>query len=1668
MALQPGQSHSGLPLSQSQLIQQHADSTRLQQQNDSSQMQTHNIPLPVATSQQVSHTVVANTADGGRIQVPIVCMESANVVSSSSSSAQVRNIQPKSKMKQVAVQPNAQAVRLASPVGKLFGVNHQQQFIRQYKPGELQQHVSSSIQPVVGNKVTMVQSQQQQVAVSGLAQVVPAMVQQGLSGLAVGIKNQKKPNILTPQRIQPAQKSGQLTGQQQQSPIIQQPVSSENSTGQTITVEAVECTPLPGQCRRLIKIVVSGAKGQAQSLLSQNAQLQSQILNMMQKSHTSAAEVTFPSDPEQPIRVTCKPRTDVSTSTSQDLVKKPHQFPQSSTSLSPTGGANNTVGQVVSRNNANMANVSGMTVQQRPGLGRGQAIIPKAGNFVPTTQSKIRPVAPAVSQQVSQQNIMQTRFNVLAKTKQTAESYVRSVMRDEMNAINALKGKEKPIGVATQYVGASPQSVNLLHQQLVQSPRPQSTAPAQQLVPHVQVAGQQVQANVVTGGSLQATSQFTSLVQATKESGPIQVISPGKSGVDASQKYIPGNNYIIKCPNGKQIVGLWDGKYFKLKTPMSDVQVCQTKGQKLTKPTSTTVQQNVPTSNSSQTGGTLSGVLLSNQMATKMGNDDTQHSNGSRSESQTSTTAAENSDPMTPDQSAAKPSRKRPSIPKQEGKYAVCENCGNLSQDYEICEGCNRPLPEEPKLFAPGAVSMGGQIVAVSGSNSIDTQQFYTNKLGGQSGHPKSNMGKGRGMIRGRGARSSRGGPRGRGSNVHAEPDTVTILSSEDEDDTRFPLPKHRRVEKEPTAGRVVPPLNVKRAIAPQSPNVSATKVTEQKTGGNTVIRMVDPIIQLTAQAVRIGTMQTIPDNGMVEFSLKGFHMLLKLPPETGTEKVLDVHVETREIIEILVSFTKFLVLFVKVSPQCAGRIRNHCGMVQNSEHYFDPSSKFDCHKHLTILLSEWSCRDQEIFKAVCRKMEADKMCGQLKVLNILQADKANDLLVQASYVGPPKKKPLTTITGSQIISQVTTTAVMTSGGIVASPVLINQGGIISQVLHVPGQALPAGHVILTLPPPQKPKSNAGDEDEEEEPVDRSRSPSPLLPTFAGPVVRLFTYPPPPATGGIPVTNEDLFCLNEGEFLNDVIIDFYLKYLVNEILTDEDKERTHVFSSFFYRRLTQKQNKCRTEDQQNMSAMEKRHSRVKTWTRHVDLFEKDFVIVPINESAHWYLAVICFPGLREPIIEEEVEMVEMLQTATSEQNVTSVNEEPSEERTKEQPDDGSSQTGSPESKSMQQTDDTQESSKSGPSADPIQQTSSTDKPSTNKPKTRIRKTVLQPTILIFDSLCGPGRTGVVRTLREYIQVEWNIKKAEDEGSRTFTKENMRGCIPKCPQQTNFSDCGVFVLQYVESFFKTPIRDFSASPMDLSNWFAESCVKQKREELRLLILDLQQELNAELDYDPTQDGCVGISPGTMMSMSATKDASLVQTPVIVSIAGHVVPDHQQQSIAMAQMTSNVMTAALPTTSIAALSFTSHMGLAQNQQAMFVRPSHMQIASSTQMGLSAVPQMIPSSLTQSAADESHHKQTADKDIGEQQSEMQQQQPLQQQLQQQQQQQLQQKQQQQLLQQQQQQQLLQQQQQEQQELQMKQSLAQQQELQQQQQQRIATGGGIPTASIRRTARR
>jgi sentrin-specific protease 7 len=93
-----------------------------------------------------------------------------------------------------------------------------------------------------------------------------------------------------------------------------------------------------------------------------------------------------------------------------------------------------------------------------------------------------------------------------------------------------------------------------------------------------------------------------------------------------------------------------------------------------------------------------------------------------------------------------------------------------------------------------------------------------------------------------------------------------------------------------------------------------------------------------------------------------------------------------------------------------------------------------------------------------------------------------------------------------------------------------------------------------------------------------------------------------------------------------VIIDFYLTYLHRDVLTEEQRNKTYIFSQFFYKRLT-----TFTKDQSlKLTAAQKRHARVASWTKNVNLFEKDNIIIPINENQHWFLAIICFAYLNEP------------------------------------------------------------------------------------------------------------------------------------------------------------------------------------------------------------------------------------------------------------------------------------------------------------------------------------------------------------------------------------------------------------------------------------------------------
>lgn len=95
----------------------------------------------------------------------------------------------------------------------------------------------------------------------------------------------------------------------------------------------------------------------------------------------------------------------------------------------------------------------------------------------------------------------------------------------------------------------------------------------------------------------------------------------------------------------------------------------------------------------------------------------------------------------------------------------------------------------------------------------------------------------------------------------------------------------------------------------------------------------------------------------------------------------------------------------------------------------------------------------------------------------------------------------------------------------------------------------------------------------------------------------------------------DLERLDEGQFLNDNLIGFYLRFLENQL---EEKrpdlaKKVYFFNTFFFASLTN------TQERQKLINYEA----VQKWTRSVDIFTYDYIVVPINESAHWYVAIIC-------------------------------------------------------------------------------------------------------------------------------------------------------------------------------------------------------------------------------------------------------------------------------------------------------------------------------------------------------------------------------------------------------------------------------------------------------------
>ncbi|XP_056337174.1 sentrin-specific protease 6 isoform X1 [Danio aesculapii] len=591
--------------------------------------------------------------------------------------------------------------------------------------------------------------------------------------------------------------------------------------------------------------------------------------------------------------------------------------------------------------------------------------------------------------------------------------------------------------------------------------------------------------------------------------------------------------------------------------------------------------------------------------------------------------------------------------------------------------------------------------------------------------------------------------------------------------------------------------------------------------------------IILECRSVRIGTLRRMVTKPVV-FTVD----FIQLETEGREVDVLEsVSLKASELTRCeWCNVKKLPVLFLQTSDQECQRLQTQLQMSQDSGGIWYDCNGNNDEKYIVLIFEHGpSMHEQVILEDILTEIGRNNRLADFP--SKISFDEANVRLVNYNKASLEKEK--VKVEKAEVLEAPSSSALL------ATPSLSVVTVAVAPVNTSPAVPVPCAAPSVQARMSARLQEFCDDDDEMAE----------LQPTFTGPIIKLLVYPPPPAKGGISVTNEDLHCLSDGEFLNDVIIDFYLKYLFLEKLKKEDAVRSHVFSSFFYKRLNQRERR-NTVDTSSLPIQKRKHNRVKTWTRHVDLFQKDFIFVPINESAHWYLAVICFPGLESAQVEPNP--LYQPQTAVSSSLPT---DGASEER-----DQFSQNTAVPhraEANQVQLTDglrriieyntedDSHQSDDQSSCPDECSEDGALadESGSFDRAEWTSKPTICkQPCILIMDSLRGPTRSTVVKTLREYLEVEWEVKKGS---RRSFGKELMKGSSPRVPQQDNFSDCGVYVLQYVESFFESPLPSFHL-PMNLLEWFPQQRMKTKREEIKDLILKLQTQQQLSLESSDQTD------------------------------------------------------------------------------------------------------------------------------------------------------------------------------------------------------------------------
>ncbi|KAG8710565.1 hypothetical protein FRC08_016995 [Ceratobasidium sp. 394] len=247
--------------------------------------------------------------------------------------------------------------------------------------------------------------------------------------------------------------------------------------------------------------------------------------------------------------------------------------------------------------------------------------------------------------------------------------------------------------------------------------------------------------------------------------------------------------------------------------------------------------------------------------------------------------------------------------------------------------------------------------------------------------------------------------------------------------------------------------------------------------------------------------------------------------------------------------------------------------------------------------------------------------------------------------------------------------------------------------------------------------------------------------------------------GAVTIYRRDVQRLAPGKWLNDSLVELGLKIWLSDLSARDPRlaDELHVFNSFFFKKLN------------NGLAKGCNYESVKRWTTGVDLFKKKYIVVPINERFHWYLAIICFPShvLRAPPVKAP-QRAKRARSCSS-RTTTGAKVQPCSN-----------------------------------GDDEVIQIDTTDEELDEEQKASAY--AQKCWILIFDSLAG-RHDNTVRVLREYIQAE--AQKKHGKLVETKNAQLSRGLIEDrhltVPRQPNGWDCGIYLLHHVETFIENPLE-----------------------------------------------------------------------------------------------------------------------------------------------------------------------------------------------------------------------------------------------------------------------